>query len=79
MTRADYERVIGDLEASGAGEPEGRRFHAAYGDDEVYMFEVWDSQEQFEAHRETLFASLQASGFDAGAVSVSPLHSERHD
>ena len=38
MSKADYERVIKDLEDSGLGEPEGRTFHAAYGDDRVCIF-----------------------------------------
>jgi hypothetical protein len=54
MSREDYDRVIAELDASGAGEPEGRLFHAAYGDDEVHMFEVWDSPENFDAHRSAL-------------------------
>jgi hypothetical protein len=75
MSKDDYERVIHDLESSGAGAPDGRSFHAAYGDDEVHMFEVWDSEEQFDAHRERLFATLQGAGVDAGTVDVHPLHS----
>jgi hypothetical protein len=79
MSKSDYERIIGDLEASGDGQPEGRRFHAAYGADEVHMFEVWDSEEQFQAHGEQFFAALQGAGVDAGIVSFGPLHSEIPD
>ena len=76
MSKADYERVIKDLEDSGVGEPEGRTFHAAYGGDHVCMFEVWDSAEQFDAHRGRLFETLQGAGLDAGTVEVHPLHSD---
>lgn len=79
MSKAEYERVIKDLEDSGVGEPEGRTFHAAYGGDEVCMFEVWESAEQFEAHRDRLFLTLQAAGVDAGIVDVHPLHSGHPD
>jgi quinol monooxygenase YgiN len=79
MSKADYERVIKDLEDSGAGEPEGRTFHAAYGGDQVCMFEVWDSPKHFDAHRERLFATLQGAGVDAGTVDVHPLHSGHPD
>lgn len=75
MSRADYQRVIKDLEDAGVGEPEGRTFHAAYGESEVRMFEVWDSREQFDAHSERLFATLQGAGLDAGTVDVHALHS----
>ena len=36
MNSDDYERVIGEL-----GEPDGRLYHAGYGDSEVEMFSVW--------------------------------------
>ena len=36
------------------------------------MFEVWDSPEHFDAHREQLFATLQAAGLDAGIVDDTP-------
>jgi quinol monooxygenase YgiN len=75
MSKADYERVIKDLEDSGVGEPEGRTFHAAYGGDQVCMFEVWDSAEHFDAQRDRLMSTLQAAGVDAGTVDVHPLHS----
>jgi quinol monooxygenase YgiN len=74
MSKQDYEQVIGELYASGGGEPEGRLFHAAYGDDEVHMFEVWESQEHFEAHSDRLFAVIQGAGVDAGIARVHPLH-----
>ena len=76
MSKSDYERIIGDLKASGVGEPAGRSFHAAYGDDEVHVFEVWDSKEQFQDHSEHFFAALQGAGVDAGIVSVGSVHSE---
>jgi hypothetical protein len=37
MSRVDYDRLIGELEASGVCEPKGRSFHAAYAEDEVQM------------------------------------------
>ena len=40
MSREEYDQAIVALEASGADQPEGRLFHAAYGDDEVHMFEA---------------------------------------
>ena len=75
MSKAEYERVIKELEDSGVGELEGRTFHAAYGGDQVCMFEVWDSAEQFDAHRGRLFETLQGAGLDAGTVEIHPLHS----
>jgi quinol monooxygenase YgiN len=76
MSKDDYERVISDLEASGLSEPEGRLYHAAYGGDQVQMFEVWRSQEDFDAHRDSMVAVLQGAGLGGGSVDVHPLHSE---
>ena len=47
--------------------------------DEVHMFEVWDSPDQFDAHSDRLFAVIQGAGVDAGTVNVHPLHSPHPD
>jgi quinol monooxygenase YgiN len=79
MSKDDYARIIDELEASGLAEPEGRIYHAAYGEDEVHMFEVWRTPEEFEAHRDTMFAVLQGAGVDAGTVEMHPVHSQLAD
>ena len=79
MSRADYEKVIKELQDKGLDKPGGRRFHAAYGDDEVQVFEVWDSPEQFEDHREQLFATLLGAGINVDNVDVHAVHSELPD
>ena len=71
MSREDYERVIADLERPGEGAPEGRSFHAAYGSaDDVQIFELWQSQEHFEAHRDRLVSRLQSAGVDAADIEI---------
>jgi hypothetical protein len=79
MSHADYEQMIGELEAAGVHEPEGRTFHAAYGGDEVHIFEVWDSAEQFDAHQTRVADVLEGAGFDGGTVEVHDLHAQRYD
>jgi quinol monooxygenase YgiN len=79
MTREDYEKVISELEACGAGDPQGRTLHAAYGDDDVRVFELWNSKEEFEAHREQLTACLQAAGIDSGPIEIHTTHSSHPD
>jgi hypothetical protein len=77
MSREDYQNVIGELKKSGV--EEGRLYHAAYGDDQVQMFEVWNSEEDFEAHRGDLVGALQGVGVNVDRVDVHPLHSDHPD
>jgi quinol monooxygenase YgiN len=77
MSKEDYDRLIAELKSSGADQPEGRRFHAAYGDENnLSVFEVWDSKEQFDVHREDLLATLAGVGLGGGDVEIHQLHSE---
>jgi hypothetical protein len=77
MSKDEYKKVIGELEKSGV--QEGRLYHAAYGDDDVQIFEVWRSHEDFDAHSEKLFSVLQGNGVNVERVDVHPLHSEHPD
>ena len=79
MSKDDYKRVIEDLERDGVHEPQGRLYHAAYGEDPVQMFEVWRSQEDFDAHSDKLFATLQGAGVNVDRVDVHLLHSDHPD
>jgi hypothetical protein len=76
MTKEDYERAIAELRGS---EPEGRRFHAAYGDDELQIFEVWDSPEQFHEYKDKLFTHLEGVGLGGGNCEIHPLRSGTPD
>ena len=77
MSPEEYEQVIAELEKSGVHE--GRLYHAAYGEDDVQMFEVWRSQEEFEAHRDKLIGTLQGVGVNVDRIDVHPLHSDHPD
>jgi len=59
MTAEQYDRVMKQLEASGAAAPCGRRFHACFGArDHLMVFDVWDSMEEFQAFATTLMPIL---------------------
>jgi hypothetical protein len=59
MTAEQYDRVIEQLQASGAGAPPGRRYHACFGPDHrLTVFDVWDSMEEFQAFATTLMPIL---------------------
>jgi hypothetical protein len=74
MTRDDCEKIMSELEESGGGSPEGRVFHAGYGEDEVHMFDVWESRESFQLYHDDLMARLQGAGIDGGIVEIEPIH-----
>lgn len=77
MSREDYQQAIGELEKCGVHE--GRMYHAAYGDDDVQIFEVWRSREAFDAGGDQLVGVLQGVGVNVDSIDVSPLHSEHPD
>jgi hypothetical protein len=75
MSLDDYERMRANLEAQRAHEPAGRMSHTAYGNDEVEIFEVWESEDHFKKHHERVLAIITGAGFDAGSVDLHPVHS----
>jgi quinol monooxygenase YgiN len=75
MSRDDYDRLRSELAAQGADTPAGRLSHTAYGNDEVEMFEVWESKEHFDAPHDNVVAILQGAGLDAGSVDFAAVHS----
>ena len=75
MTADTYDDVIEQLDDAGQGAPAGRTYHVAFGEqDGLHVFDVWDSQEAFEAFGETLMPILGAAGVDPGEPMISPVH-----
>jgi hypothetical protein len=75
FTPEQYDETLRRLEAAGAGSPPGRSYHCAFsGEKGLHVFDVWDSQESFEAFGPTLLPILAAEGVDPGAPMVSPIH-----
>ena len=72
---SQYDDVVSRLEAAGAGAPAGRLYHVALeSDGQIQVFDVWDSQESFEAFGATLLPIMGALGADPGQPHVSPVH-----
>ena len=69
MTKEDYDRVREELHAD-AGD-KGRIYHAAYGDDDLHLFEVWDSRKNFDDHYNVRIANALGG---AVSVEIAPLH-----
>lgn len=75
MSAADYDTVIKELEAAGAGRPKGRLHHSAFETPEGFrVYDVWATQEEFDAFGATLMPILQAHGIDPGQPDVIELH-----
>ena len=72
-----YDEAIKRLEAAGAGAPEGRLNHFALETDgEIQVFDVWESQEAFEAFGATLLPIMADLGADPGQPMVAPVHNQ---
>lgn len=79
FTPARYDEAIIQLEAAGAGAPAGRLHHFALETDgKIQVFDVWDSQESFQAFGATLVPILTELGVDPGEPQVSPIHNIIH-
>jgi len=74
FTPSQYDDTISRLEAAGAGAPAGRLYHVALETDgQIQVFDVWDSQESFEAFGPTLLPIMGALGADPGQPNISPV------
>jgi hypothetical protein len=75
FTPARYDDAIKRLEEAGAGAPSGRLFHVAMESDGlIQVFDVWESEESFQAFGKTLMPILTDLGVDPGQPQVSPVH-----
>jgi hypothetical protein len=75
FTKARYDDALKRLEAAGAGAPAGRLYHVALeADDLIQVFDIWDSQESFEAFGKTLVPIMTELGADPGKPQVMPVY-----
>jgi hypothetical protein len=59
FTPEKYASAIKQLDAAGAGAPKGRTFHVALeSDGAIQVFDIWESQEDFDAFGTTLLPIL---------------------
>jgi hypothetical protein len=75
FTKKQYDEALRRLDAAGAGAPAGRSYHVAMEiDGAIAVFDVWDSQEAFEAFGATLIPIMAELGADPGQPMVAPVH-----
>jgi hypothetical protein len=75
FTPEKYHAAISRLDAAGAGSPAGRTYHFALETDgQIAVFDVWESQEQFDAFGETLMPILGELGVGLKPPMVAEVH-----
>jgi hypothetical protein len=63
MSAEKYDEVLRRLEEAGQGSPAGRTYHCSFKAGEgLHVFDVWDSQESFDAFGQTLMPILAETG-----------------
>ena len=75
MTAQRYSEVIKQLDAAGAGSPKGRRYHASFGNtNDLHVFDVWDSQAEFDSFGTILMPILAKNGVTPTQPQIMPIH-----
>ena len=76
MNAAQYDEIIRRLDAAGMGKPAGRLQHACFGSaDKLQVFDIWESQQDFDTFGATLMPIIQQVGVDTAQPVVEPVHS----
>jgi hypothetical protein len=75
FTPEKYAKAIKQLEEAGAGAPKGRTLHVALeSDGAIQVFDIWESQKDFEAFGATLVLMLDELGVTLGEPMVATVH-----
>ena len=75
MTAEPHDRVIKQLDASGAGDPLGRRFHPCFGSaHHLTVFDVWDCADEFQALGMTLMPTLAEEQIEMAPAEPREIH-----
>ena len=70
-----YSNAIKQLEKAGAGQPKGRTYHCALeSNGSIQVFDIWESQEDFDAFGATLVPILSELGVTLGEPMVATVH-----
>jgi hypothetical protein len=75
FTPEKYDEALKQLNAAGAGSPKGRSNHFALeSDGSIQVFDVWESQADFDAFGETLVPILAGLGVTLAAPMVANVY-----
>lgn len=81
FTRAIYDQVLKELDQAGAGfgKVPGRTFHCAMEvDGQIAVFDVWESEEQFQKFGAMLVPIMKRLGADPGQPQIMTVHTVRN-
>jgi hypothetical protein len=77
FTQEKYDKTTAQLEEAGAGAPDGRISHVALETGgEIQVFDVWESQADFDAFGATLIPILTAAGIELNDPMVARVHNQ---
>ena len=75
MSAEQYDEATKRLEDADAGTPAGRVYHVCFGPcDKLRVFDLWDSEENFDAFSRTLLPILEELGINSGEPDVLDVH-----
>jgi hypothetical protein len=75
FTPDKYDEAIKKLDAAGAGSPKGRLYHFALeSDGAIQVFDVWESQDDFDAFGPTLIPILAGLGVELAEPSIAEIY-----
>jgi hypothetical protein len=75
FTPDKYASAIKELDAAGAGSPKGRTLHVALeSEGTIQVFDIWESQQEFDAFGTTLMPILGKLGVELNEPMVATVH-----
>ena len=75
MNAQQYDEAMRRLDAAGVGKPKGRIFHSCFGEGaSLSVYDVWESQADFDAFGQKLMPILAEIGLDPGTPDIVPMH-----
>ncbi len=75
FTPDKYDDAIKQLTEAGVGAPKGRTYHVALeSNGEIQVFDIWESQEDFDAFGSTLIPILTKLDVELGEPMVATVH-----
>jgi hypothetical protein len=75
LTLEQFDEVDRRLRDQIGGEPKGNIHNSVFGPEgQLMIYDIWESQEDFEAFGKVLMPILKELGLDAGEPAVMPVH-----